>query len=386
MNKILSIDDQQNALSLYSKILRIAGFQVFTASGAKRGFDLALSAQLLLALVAGLTACGGGGTNSSHPPAFSGVPLNDLGAGTYRGFTGGLYPGGSNTVPADHNTAGLLRANLLTPLDAAGNPSPAGKVVLLSIGMSNTTQEFCSENSALPCNSWTFMGQAAADAAVNHSALTLVNGAQSDQTAAFWDSPADPDYDRVRDTRLVPQGLSELQVQAVWLKVANPEPTTSLPSTVADAYTLETELGNIIRALKVRYPNLRLVFVSSRIYAGYATTTRNPEPYAYESGFAVKWIVQAQIDQMQAGGAAVDARAGDLNYNTGAPWIVWGPYLWADGANPRSDGLVWLQGDFEGDGTHPATSGEQKVGGRLLDFFKTSPHTKCWFVVGGTCP
>ena len=63
----------------------------------------------------------------------------------------------------------------------------------------------------------------------------------------------------------------------------------------------------------------------------------NPEPYAYESGFAVKWIVQAQIDQM-VDHTIHDDRAGDLDYHDSKPWIGWGPYLWADGATPRSDG------------------------------------------------
>lgn len=59
--------------------------------------------------------------------------------------------------------------------------------------------------------------------------------------------------------------------------------TTALPSRSADAYTLETELGEILRALKIRYPSLREVFLSSRTYGGYAATILNPEPYAYES-------------------------------------------------------------------------------------------------------
>ena len=144
------------------------------------------------------------------------------------------------------------------------------------------------------------------------------------------------------------------------------------------------EIGTIARTLKQRYPNLQQIFLSNRTYAGYATTTLNPEPYAYESGFAVKWVVQAQIDQM-AQGSVQNSRAGDLNYQTVAPWIGWGPYLWTRGTAGRSDGLVWTTADVESDGTHPSQSGEQKVGRLLLDFFKTSPVTQCWFLAGASC-
>src|SRR5207249_4513423 len=114
------------------------------------------------------------------------------------------------------------------------------------------------------------------------------------RTAQNWSSSTSPEYDRVRDSVLTPQGLSESQVQAVWLKVADASPWASLPGTNADAYTLETYLGNIARALKTRYPHLEQVFLSSRIYGGYATSSLNPEPYAFESGFSMKWIIQAQ--------------------------------------------------------------------------------------------
>src|SRR5690242_1209368 len=124
--------------------------------------------------VALLAACGGtdgGGADapSASPPTptpgadTARVPLTELGTRTYLGLPGGLYPAGANVPPDAHAAAGLDRARRVQPLDPQGRPSVAGKVVLLSIGMSNTTQEFCSAGGAPPCDAWTFVGQAAAD-------------------------------------------------------------------------------------------------------------------------------------------------------------------------------------------------------------------------------
>jgi hypothetical protein len=306
------------------------------------------------------------------------IPLSDLGTGFYLGqFQGGLYEGGSNQMPAGHFNAGMDRLQSVRPRDALGNPSPSGRVVLMSLGMSNTTQEWCSQNTPAPCDSWSFSGQAAASPLVDQSTLAIVNGAAGGQDAPDWDSPTDPNYDRVRDTILSPRGLTEGQVQIIWIKQANAHPLASLPAANADAYALVTQLGNIVRAAKTRYPNLQMVFLSSRIYAGYATSQLNPEPYAYESGFACKWVIQAQ--ERQNRGLGIDPRAGNLSYDT-APWIVWGPYLWADGLAQRSDGLTWQCSDFRStDGTHPETPGRTKVGSMLLNFFLSSPHSAPWF-------
>lgn len=334
-----------------------------------------------------LSSCGGStavtvNTPPAAPPSTSStqrVPISDMLATNYLGFRGGLYPNNSNTMPAEHYAAGIQRANSVQPLDANGQPSATGKIVLLSIGMSNTTQEWCTDGSAVACNSWTFTGQAAADPDVNHRTLAIANGAAGGKTPSFWNSPSLADYDRVRDQRLTPLGLTEKQVQIAWLKEADAQPTKSLPDSAADAYVLEQELGNMVRAMKVRYPNLKMVFLSSRIYGGYATTGLNPEPYAYETGFAVKWLIEAQIQQNRTG--TIDARAGDLNYGSVAPWLGWSAYLWADGTNPRSDGLTWTVTDVrDDDHTHPSQAGQQKVATLLLQFFKSSPHTQCWFL------
>lgn len=305
------------------------------------------------------------------------TPLNELGTGTYAGLVGGLYPGGGNEPPPEHRAEGLARARAVEPLDVNGSPDPDGAFVLLSIGMSNTAEEFCSESGAEPCTPWSFMGQAAEHPEVRDDGLVLANGARPGQPASEWDAPEDLNYDRVRDQVLAPKGVSEAQVRIVWVKQANPFPQDALPAPGADAFALEANLGGIARAVRARYPNATLLLLSSRIYAGYADTTLNPEPFAYESGFAVKWAIEAQIEQMAGGG--VDPESGDLDYRSSAPWLGWGPYLWADGTTARADGLAWLCADLEGDGTHPAASGEQKVGALLLDFMLSSPFAAPWF-------
>jgi hypothetical protein len=312
------------------------------------------------------------------------IPLTDLLTRTYFGNTGGLYPGGINQPPADHDSAARATRNLIKPLDVNGDESPFGKYVLLSIGSSNATQEWCSKSSSPPCAQWTFMARAAVDPGINHYTLVIVNGAADGQDAPTWSPASSANYDRIKVARLAPLGLSENQVQAVWVELEDPKPSASLPTDSADAYAFLSNTGEVLRALRIRYPNLRIVFLSSRIYAGYATVDLTREPFAYESAFSIKWAIESQINEMR--GQAINQRAGTLNYSRkAAPVIVWGPYLWADGPVPRSDGLVWLRSEFEEDGVHPSQAGESKAAGLLIDFFKVSPYARCWFVANQYC-
>src|SRR6202030_1774746 len=70
------------------------------------------------------------------------VPITDLGTGTYLGVEGGLYPNGSNIMPASHDADGLALASAIQPLDANGNPDPNGKYGLLSLGLSVTFENY----------------------------------------------------------------------------------------------------------------------------------------------------------------------------------------------------------------------------------------------------
>ncbi len=310
------------------------------------------------------------------------IPIMDLLSGTYQGFSGGLYPDGQNLMPVSHQDLGVERALEIVPLDLDGNPDDvSGKYVLLSIGISNATQEFCSPKWATECNPWTFMGKAAADVDVNHATLVVVNGAMGGSGPTAFDDPLDPDYDRIRDEELMPAGVGEAQVSVVWAKFGDKRSTDNplLPDPGADAFILEANLGNIARALRIRYPNIKLLFLTSRSYAGFALqTSHTPEPYAYEGGFGYKWVIEAQLNQEATG--IIDPIAGDLNTDTAAPWIAWGPYWWADGIVPRSDGLTWPREMFESQGSHPSKKGEIQAADLLMDFFKTAPEAQPWFL------
>ncbi|MGE5499255.1 MAG: T9SS type A sorting domain-containing protein, partial [Syntrophothermus sp.] len=138
------------------------------------------------------------------------------------------------------------------------------------------------------------------------------------------------------------------------------------------ALDLSNELVTVVKNIKQKFPNCSIVYLSGRTYGGYATSSLNPEPYAYESGFSVKWLIERQI----SGDTALACTGSSAK----APWLAWGPYLWADGLTPRSDGLTWTIDDFvTSDHTHPSDSGRRKVAGMLLDFLKTDPTAVVWF-------
>jgi hypothetical protein len=294
-----------------------------------------------------------------HLVEFGITPLDDLGCGTYRGVAGGLYPDGARVAPPAHSQLGRLAALGVVPRDASGALAPDGRIGFASIGMSNTWLEFDR-----------FVELAEVDPQRNPR-VVLVNGAESGRTAEFW---ADPDADTwpLLAERLAAADLTPAQLQVIWIKLTltGPADDGEFP---LHAEALRDDLEAVVRIAKQRLPNLRIAYLSSRI-RGYTTVSDglNPEPYAYETGFAVKWLIE---DQM----AGEPALLFDPEGPSEAPWLAWGPYLWADGETPRSDGLTWSCSDLRPDFTHPAAGAEEKVAGLLLDFLHTEPEARIWY-------
>lgn len=287
------------------------------------------------------------------------IPLPDL-AGSYRGMAGGLYPDGASVRPVAHEALGLQAASQIQPLNAQGQPDPAaGRIALISIGMSNTNYEF-----------GRFTELIGVDPSRNPR-LVVVNGAQANQTADRYRDPASTAWQWAFD-EITRRGVTRNQVQAAWVKVViagfgsnTTDPAANFPSF---PQALQADLETISRNLKINFPNIKVAYFSSRIRAYVTPRGLSPEPTAYETGFAVRGAVSDQIHG-----------TGNVGLNV-APWMSWGPYLWADGLTPRSDGLTYACSDLEADFTHPATGGIQKVADQLRAFFSTDPTATTWFL------
>src|SRR5678816_4317463 len=240
--------------------------------------------------------------------------LPDLGWATYsnnsRHFIGGLYPNGANQRPSAHEAAGLRIAREdVQPLDNNGAPSTNGSIVLISSGMSNTTQEWASKGTNH------FTGQANRDRSKSPR-VTIVDGAIGGQDAPAWTNINSPNWSSVL-MRIVNAGRSTNQVQILWIKQAIAGESGALTN---HAVVLQGHLEKILRNAKRLFPNLKICYLSSRTRAYVYGSGLNPEPFAYETAFAVKWLIEKQI-----------SGAPELNYDAAkgpvvTPWLSWGPY------------------------------------------------------------
>jgi hypothetical protein len=302
---------------------------------------------LLLASHVLTPAVAGSGVNCSNTSTPH-TPLSDLKNGSFHGFKGGLYPHGRNVMPRFYRRIGINRAATVQPLEPNGQAGPNGQIVLMSVGMSNAFLE------------WEEFSTEVDGVAGIAPELSIVQGAESGQDAVAI-ADADAAYWTHVDEALGAHGLTPKQVQVIWLKEAIAYETRAFP---ADARRLRNLLDDIIAILKDRFQNLKIVYLSSRTYGGYATDTLGPEPFAYHSGFAVKWQIAHDIHTPRRE----------------HPWIGWGPYLWTNGTVGRSDGLVWTCHDVQDDGVHPSEDGQQKVADLLIAHFTTNPTAKHWFL------
>lgn len=133
---------------------------------------------------------------------------------TYAGLPGRLYEGPSNTIPSDHEAAGIAAATGIVQRGTDGAPSPTGRIVFLGIGHAGSEDVMDDVITTLAPDPRT----------APSTTLVMVNGAVAGGWASAWAELDNPVYDTLL-ARL--GGLDPRQVQAIWFNPADLANTTN---------------------------------------------------------------------------------------------------------------------------------------------------------------
>lgn len=295
------------------------------------------------------------------------TPIVDLLTGYYLGFQGGLYPGGTNIMPAAHADSGIAIANAMLPVNFDGDADTTyGKTILLGLGAASAGRCFNKFSGVY------------ADEGISDSCFRIINGCMEDAGLDSMIGPTSADnYWKEINDIIQGEGLKKKQVQVVWLMSPSFDDTIITQPQYIDSLT--EKYVAVIRKLKSEFVNLKLLYISGLQYGGYFDTLsehRNAlaEPAPYLNDFAIKAAIERQING--------DTLLRYSGLDAPAPWVAWGPNYWADGRNLRDDGLRWIcPSDYDEalDGFSLSSGGQQKIADRLFTFFSTEPTTTPWF-------
>lgn len=316
---------------------------------------------LLLILV---YAIEGYGQKDCNTPNKGLIPMPDLGSQFYRGYQGGLYQGGSNLPSGVHRSDLLSQTDALSPLDSNGQVQNNGKIVMIGVGASNPRTEFNA-----------FMGQALSLSNLNPS-LAFVNTCIGGQGVQKMNDPNDNYWKQAMKT-LDSLTLNPLQVQIAWIETENTAASDTFFPRAAE--TFEGELRVLLTTLQLKFPNLKICYLSPRAYSGFAIPTQGGVgkgllyPRDYYNGWAIKWLIQKIIDRTP--GYSFEGGSKEI------PYCTFGSYHWTNGSDTRMDGFkIDCDTDIGADGLHLTELGEQKIGGQMLQFFMNDDLAKRWFL------
>lgn len=246
---------------------------------------------------------------------------------------GFLYPSG-NEMPATHRLMGELAGASVRTLDAFGNYSLDGKIYVVAEGMSNALRVFDAFKMLL------------ATSTIDNSRIRFVNNGTGGMDLEKW----------------VHNGVGAMDVR---VQIALLYHCLSKNFDACDSKAYADTTAALLKArvlqLKLKYPNLKQVFVQAREFGGWKCLSApgaSSEPAAHRNGFGVKNFVNFQI-------------AGDVDLNyTNAPFIAWSIYPW-DANTPRS----W----FETAGLHPCPVGATVWAQQWFNFLLNDSTTRQWF-------
>jgi hypothetical protein len=286
------------------------------------------------------------------------IPLNDLGAGTFYGYVGGLYPGGVNKPSGQYGYDLIRMCKLIEPLDTFGNPSPDGKIVFISLGSSTSGH-----------NMELLKTKTAGNPLTNPQLLLLKcsNGKRS----ASLNSQMNPDdsyWDHV--TQIITGGAhsSYRQVQVIYLEADD----SSKNNIIFPQRAIKTkeEIKECLRVYKKKFPNLKIVYVLARTRTFGNQILYNREPAPYYFGWACKWAIEDQINGVP--GTEYKGK------KPVAPMLTWGFYQWADSLPRITDNFYWRQSETR-DGLHADDAGQDTLTTRFQNFLLTDKGASIWY-------
>lgn len=286
------------------------------------------------------------------------TPITDLGVGYYRGYQGGLYPNGSNVRQGVHLSSALSVVRTIKKLKTNGQPDTNGNIVMIGIGASNPRTEFDA-----------FIQQITASGSLR-SGVKIINTCIGGQGVQKMNTPTANYWQQAKNT-LQQQGLTEAQVQVAWIETDN----TSNGDTLFPRapLLLINDLKVLLETIKLKFPNIKICYLSSRAFSGYALASASEigkgllYPRDYYNGWALKWMVEKQINNEPG-----------FTIST-IPFITMGNYNWSQGSQPRMDGFFLdCNLDIGSDGLHLTAPGEEKIGALMKSFFLTDTTTYGW--------
>lgn len=292
------------------------------------------------------------------------IPLNDLGKGTFYGYQGGLFPGGSNKIPASDYSTDLSRVcKNIQPLDTFGNISRTGKITFISLGGSTGGH-----------NMRQLKAQTEGNPLTNQS-LLLLNCDNGKRTASLNSqrNPNDPYWDHV--TQILNGGAhsSHRQVQIIYVEA---DDSSKLDITFPNrALKVKDDLKACLQVYKQKFPNLKIVYLEARTRTFGNQQLFNREPSPYYFGWACKWIIEDQINGVP--GTQYKGK------NAVVPMVTWGFYQWADSLPRKTDGFYWRQSETR-DGLHATDIGQDTLATRFQNFLLTDKYAKNWYANNDT--
>lgn len=152
-------------------------------------------------------------------------------------------------------------------------------------------------------------------------------------------------------------GLSNAQIQLIWISTGDMQSASlEFPK---QSIALADKYHTLLLMIKQKYPNIKIVFLSDRTFAGYIDNNGPQllaEPTAYYTSWAVKFLIERQLQSLT-----------DYTYSD-IPFIDWGPMLWTNGETGDSYNYKWDCDDAAKGGIHPTAKGRSKEAIRLYNF------------------